>query len=98
MNTFSMEECEALCDSLSIMVNGQIQCLGSVTHLKNKYGQGFTIEAKQKISPKQDTDQNLKIIKSKISGEIMSALCKEEHQVFLLFVDLLFFFPHSSDF
>jgi len=25
---FSMEECEALCSRLGIMVNGQLQCLG----------------------------------------------------------------------
>ncbi len=39
----SMEECQALCDRLCIMVNGQFQCLGGSQHLKNKFGQGFTI-------------------------------------------------------
>lgn len=38
-----MEECEALCSRLSIMVNGQMKCLGSIQHLKNKYGDGYTI-------------------------------------------------------
>ena len=38
-----MEECEALCDRLAIMVNGQFQCFGTTTHLKNKFAQGFTI-------------------------------------------------------
>jgi ABC-type uncharacterized transport system ATPase subunit len=33
-----MEECEALCTRLVIMVNGQFYCLGSVQHLKSKYG------------------------------------------------------------
>ena len=32
----SMEECEALCTRLAIMVNGQFKCLGSIQHLKNK--------------------------------------------------------------
>ena len=32
----SMEECEALCTRLAIMVNGQFKCLGSAQHLKNK--------------------------------------------------------------
>ena len=40
---FSMEECEALCSRLSIMVNGQMKCLGSIQHLKHKYGHGYTI-------------------------------------------------------
>ena len=34
--TCSMEECEALCTRLAIMVKGQFKCLGSVQHLKNK--------------------------------------------------------------
>ena len=34
---FSMEECEALCTRIAIMVNGQFKCLGSIQHLKNKY-------------------------------------------------------------
>lgn len=33
----SMEECEALCARIAIMVNGRFQCLGSVQHLKNRY-------------------------------------------------------------
>ncbi len=38
-----MEECEALCDRLAIMVKGQFRCLGAIQHLKTKFGQGFTI-------------------------------------------------------
>ena len=33
----SMEECEALCTRLAIMVNGRFKCLGGIQHLKNKY-------------------------------------------------------------
>lgn len=32
-----MEECEALCIRLAIMVNGQFKCLGSTQHLKSRY-------------------------------------------------------------
>lgn len=39
----SMEECEALCSRLVIMVNGRLCCLGSSQHLKNKFAQGFTL-------------------------------------------------------
>lgn len=38
-----MEECEALCTRLAIMVNGKFRCLGSPQHLKNKFVQGFTL-------------------------------------------------------
>ena len=64
LTSHSMEECEALCDRLAIMVNGQFQviivtmmmmmqmlivhfqCFGSSSHLKNKFGKGFTILTK----------------------------------------------------
>lgn len=32
----SMEECEALCSRLAIMVNGRFCCLGSPQHLKGR--------------------------------------------------------------
>ena len=32
----SMEECEALCTRLAIMVNGGFKCLGGIQHLKTK--------------------------------------------------------------
>jgi ATP-binding cassette subfamily A (ABC1) protein 3 len=48
---FSMEECEALCTRIAIMVNGKFVCLGSQQHLKSKFGQGYTIIAKMGSSP-----------------------------------------------
>ena len=32
----SMEECEALCGRIAIMVNGEFKCMGTPQHLKNK--------------------------------------------------------------
>lgn len=45
---FSMEETEALCTRLAIMVNGQFKCLGSPQHLKSKFAQGFLLKVKVK--------------------------------------------------
>ena len=50
LTSHSMEECEALCDRLAIMVNGQFQCFGTVPHLKNKFALGFTILTKLRVS------------------------------------------------
>lgn len=44
LTTHSMEECEALCSRVGIMVNGGLACLGSLEHLKQKYGKGYHIE------------------------------------------------------
>ena len=38
-----MEECDALCTKMVIMVNGRFVCCGSSQHLKNKFGQGYTL-------------------------------------------------------
>ncbi|KAH9498375.1 ATP-binding cassette sub- A member 3 [Bulinus truncatus] len=46
LTSHSMEECEALCTRIAIMVNGHFKCLGSIQHLKNKFGEGFTFSAK----------------------------------------------------
>ena len=46
MLTFSMEECEALCTRLVIMVNGKFKCIGSIQHLKSRFGQGYTVMLK----------------------------------------------------
>lgn len=48
---FSMEECEALCTRLAIMVNGRFKCLGSTQHLKNKFAKGYTLIVKIKKMP-----------------------------------------------
>ncbi|TYZ62891.1 hypothetical protein PybrP1_006990 [[Pythium] brassicae (nom. inval.)] len=44
LTTHSMEECEALCTRVGILVSGRLQCLGSVAHLKHKFGRGYTVE------------------------------------------------------
>ncbi|VDO00241.1 unnamed protein product [Rodentolepis nana] len=44
LTTHSMEECEALCNRLAIMMDGQFQCFGTVPHLKQRFGEGYIIE------------------------------------------------------
>lgn len=46
LTSHSMEECEALCTRLAIMVNGEFKCLGSTQHLKTKFSHGFTLSIK----------------------------------------------------
>lgn len=40
MTSHSMEECEALCTRIGILAAGRLRCLGSVQHLKNRFGAG----------------------------------------------------------
>ncbi|KAG7400456.1 ATP-binding cassette sub- A member 12 [Phytophthora boehmeriae] len=41
-----MEECEALCSRVGIMVGGRLRCLGSVQHLKSRFGDGLMFDVK----------------------------------------------------
>ncbi|XP_036184868.1 ATP-binding cassette sub-family A member 13 [Myotis myotis] len=43
LTSHSMEECEALCTRLAIMVDGSFRCLGTPQHLKDRFGAGYTI-------------------------------------------------------
>jgi ATP-binding cassette subfamily A (ABC1) protein 3 len=40
----SMEECEALCTRMGIMVSGKMSCLGTTQHIKSKFGAEYQIE------------------------------------------------------
>eukprot|EP00808_Paulinella_micropora_P011872 g18625.t1 len=44
LTTHSMEEAEALCGRLGIMVGGRLRCLGSAQHLKHRYGDGYQLD------------------------------------------------------
>ena len=46
LTTHSMEECEALCTRIGIMVDGRLKCLGPSSHLKDKFGDGYQIEVR----------------------------------------------------
>jgi len=44
LTSHSMEECEALCNRIGIMVSGQFKCLGSLQHLKSRFSEGYSID------------------------------------------------------
>ena len=49
LTTHSMEEAEALCGRVTIMVDGEMRCLGSCQRLKDRYGDGFQIICKLSV-------------------------------------------------
>lgn len=48
LTSHSMEECEALCTRLAYMADGELKCLASSQHLKNKVSNGFSLRVKVK--------------------------------------------------
>uniref|UniRef100_A0A8C7J3J4 P-type phospholipid transporter n=1 Tax=Oncorhynchus kisutch TaxID=8019 RepID=A0A8C7J3J4_ONCKI len=79
LTSHSMEECEALCTRMAIMVNGRFQCLGSVQHLKNRYkfGDGYTIVLRLSgTKPPEDPCT----VDTYIKGSFPGIELKERHQ------------------
>ncbi|XP_073988192.1 phospholipid-transporting ATPase ABCA1-like isoform X10 [Rhodnius prolixus] len=72
LTSHSMEECQALCTRLTIMVNGQFKCIGSSQHLKNKYGAGYRIVIRCK-------ENNITTVKEFMKVAINSSRLIEEH-------------------
>ncbi|XP_047443764.1 phospholipid-transporting ATPase ABCA1 isoform X2 [Mugil cephalus] len=77
LTSHSMEECEALCTRMAIMVNGRFQCLGSVQHLKNRFGDGYTIIIRL-ADTKADPDSCP--VSAYIKNSFPSIELKEQHQ------------------
>lgn len=49
LTTHSMDEAEALCHRIGIMVKGQLRALGTKQHLKNKFGSGYELSVKLRV-------------------------------------------------
>lgn len=74
LTTHSMEECEALCTRLAIMVNGRFRCLGSVQHLKHRYGQGYQLKFKANVK-----NGNVDALKNFVASTFTQPVLKEEY-------------------
>ena len=73
ITSHSMEECEALCTRLAIMVGGSFRCIGSPQHLKNRFGSGYTVSAR--LSDGTPTTD----LKNTMTSQFPDCQLKEEH-------------------
>ncbi|KAG5867003.1 hypothetical protein JTB14_015335 [Gonioctena quinquepunctata] len=85
LTSHSMEECEALCTRLAIMVNGNFQCIGSTQHLKNKFTEGYTLTIKLKKLPESSglNHSETSAVEKFIKERFPSAQIRERHQELL---------------
>lgn len=73
-----MEECEALCNRLTIMVNGVMKCIGSTQYLRNRYGQGFSVIIKLRYAK----STNIEKLKADIEHQFTPSInLKDKHKV-----------------
>ena len=67
LTTHSMEECEALCGRIGVMVDGALRCLGPIQSLKSKYGNGYRLDLR--LDPhKADADAIMRFVKARLEG------------------------------
>ncbi|KAF7668709.1 hypothetical protein LDENG_00293370 [Lucifuga dentata] len=74
LTSHSMEECEALCTRMAIMVNGRFKCLGSIQHLKSRFGDGYTVIVRVGGSPPA-----LKPVEDFVQQFFPGSVLKEKH-------------------
>uniref|UniRef100_A0A669F0M1 ABC transporter domain-containing protein n=1 Tax=Oreochromis niloticus TaxID=8128 RepID=A0A669F0M1_ORENI len=74
LTSHSMEECEALCTRMAIMVNGRFKCLGSIQHLKSRFGDGYTVIVRVGGSPPA-----LKPVEDFVQKTFPGSVLKEKH-------------------
>ena len=56
MITQRIDEAESICDSIALMINGEIQDMGDPTYLKAKHGDGYIL--KVDLFNKNDSSTN----------------------------------------
>ncbi|XP_067683603.1 phospholipid-transporting ATPase ABCA3-like [Haliotis asinina] len=80
LTSHSMEECDALCTRIAIMVNGRFVCLGTPQHLKNKFGQGYTLIARMGVMDNGLTNAPTEPLITFIKASYPHAQVFDDHQ------------------
>jgi len=98
LTTHSMDEAEALCGRIGIMVKGQLRALGTKQHLKNKFGSGFELVVKLVVkdiaAQMQDMNEFVKsmfpssFLISENGGLLTYQIPREEMKMGLAFTNL----------
>merc|ERR1712051_518987 len=63
LTSHSMEECEFLCTRIAIMAKGRFKCLGTPNHIKNKYGNGYSVSLF--FAKVEDVDEGMNFVASR---------------------------------
>ena len=84
LTSHSMEECEALCDRLAIMVRGSFKCLGGPQHIKTKFGKGFQIIVKLTSNSIKSVEE-LNSVKGSVISKFQDCVVTDEHLDYIHF-------------
>ncbi|CAL5351927.1 hypothetical protein CsSME_00039457 [Camellia sinensis var. sinensis] len=66
LTTHSMNEAQALCTRIGIMVGGQLRCIGSPQHLKTRFGNHLELEVKPTEVSSMDLENLCRLIQERL--------------------------------
>jgi len=67
LTTHSMEEAEAVSDSIGIIAHGELQCIGSVQHLRDKFNNNYHLSID--LKPEAQIDGTAELVKSIVGDQ-----------------------------
>ncbi|XP_036263595.1 ATP-binding cassette sub-family A member 9 isoform X7 [Pipistrellus kuhlii] len=79
LTTQNLVEAETLCDRIAIMVSGRLRCIGSIQHLKSKFGKDYILELKV-----QEASQ-VTLVHTEILKLFPQAALQERYSTFLAY-------------
>ena len=68
-----MDECEALCTKIAVMVRGKLVCIGSPQYLKSKYGMGYNLQVK--IGDIEQIERAKQLLAETFPGSVLNVSC-----------------------
>jgi len=81
LTSHSMDECEALCYRIGIMVAGHFKCLGSPQQLRSKYGQGYSLVIKLKQEEEEEIlKERVAKVEKAVRDKFPASIVKEVHE------------------
>lgn len=73
ISSHAMEECEAICDRISIMAQGNLRCIGSFLHLRSRFSQGCSVRLQfSSIGGISDAEAHNKIVQEVLRSLTLS--------------------------
>ena len=89
LTTHSMEEAEALCHRIGVMVDGGLRCLGTTGGLRDKFGSGYELNLRLSVPVRDGLEAMLRCARSLIiapKADEIAELATEEDVLFFSYV------------
>lgn len=74
ISSHAMEECEAICDRISIMARGHLRCIGTFLHLRSKFSQGCRVKVNFTATSPNGTGEHSTAAVNKIVASLNQSL------------------------